>query len=121
MTRRIERLVDCEPRWVDDVSGVFCYVHFRCPEGHDGCWHTIPFVPALSGPTQSFPHAYWHRVGDTFETLTLTPSIRRYPTYANREAALAAGCLPEYVEESMFCKMHVNLVDGVFQFCGDSG
>lgn len=117
---RRTRLVDCDPKWVEDASGVVCYLHFDCPEGHDGCSHTIPFVPALDGSTKTFPHAHWERRGDTFEALTLEPSIKRHPLHKDREAAIAAGCIPEYVEESMFCAMHVNLIDGTFHFSGDS-
>ena len=117
---RKQRLVDCRPRWVDDNRGVTCYLHFDCPENHEGCEHTIPFVPALDGSIPTFPHAHWERTGEDFETLTLTPSIKRRPVHANREEAIAAGCLPEYVEDWMYCAMHVNLVDGTFHFSGDS-
>jgi len=98
-------------------------VHFDCPEGHEGCSHVIPFSPAFDGsPTPGWQQngAVWQRTGDTFETLTLSPSIRRIPTYASREAALAAGALPEYLNESHFCAFHGFIQNGQIVFCGDS-
>jgi hypothetical protein len=78
----------------------------------------IPFAPALDGSMRS--DTRWQRVGDTFEVLTLTPSIKRRPTYANREAAVAAGALEQYLQPSMFCAMHVNITNGCIEFHGDS-
>lgn len=130
MSERRTRLVDCNPRWVtgryagqpgdDDVPRG---VHFDCPEGHEGCSHVIPFSPAFDGsPTPGWQQngAVWQRTGDTFETLTLSPSIRRNPTYANREAALAAGALPQYLNDSHFCACHIFITDGTIVFCSDS-
>lgn len=127
---RRTRLVDCNPRWVtgryvgqpagDDVARG---VHFDCPEGHEGCSHAIPFTPALDGaPSASWQQngAIWQRTGDTFETLTLSPSIRRNPTYASREAAIAAGALEQYLTPSMFCAFHGFIQGGQIVFCGDS-
>lgn len=119
--RRKHRLVDCSPRWVEDITGVLCYLHFDCPEGHVGCSHTIPFLPTIGDHPKAYPHPHWERRGDSFETITLTPSIRRHPTYESREAAIAKGVLPMFLdEESLYCAMHVNLVDGTFHFAGDS-
>lgn len=128
MSQRKTRLVDCNPRWVtgryagrnDDTP---VGVHFDCPEGHDGCSHAIPFTPALDGgPAASWytSGAIWQRAGDTFEMLTLSPSIRREPTYASREAALAAGALAEHLEPTHFCALHIFIRDGQIEFCGDS-
>lgn len=125
---RKHRLVDCNPRWVtgryagqpDDVP---CGIHFDCPEGHADCGHAIPFAPRLDGsPATSWysSGAIWQRTGDTFETLTLTPSIRRNPTYASRAAALAAGALPELLNDSDLCAFHGFIRDGQIEFCGDS-
>lgn len=118
------RLVDCDPRWGtgygDDVTR---YITFACPEGHEDCRHTIPFTPALDGSVQASPQqngVQWSRIGDTFETLTLAPSIRRIPRYADRQAALDAGCLPEHITESMLCALHINVMGGVIDFCVDS-
>jgi hypothetical protein len=96
-------------------------IRFDCPEGHADCVHVIPFTPALD---ESLPNMYdgrgWQRTGNTFETLTLSPSIARRPKHASREAAIAAGCIPEYVTESLLCALHIFIRDGRIEFCGDS-
>lgn len=125
---RLTRLVDCNPRWVTGRytgrdSEVPAGIHFDCPEGHAGCSLAIPFTPALDGlPRESWQTngAVWQRTGDTFETLTLTPSIRRVPQYASREEAIVAGCIPEYVTESLLCAFHGFITNGQITFCGDS-
>lgn len=48
-----------------------------CDEFHD-CY--IPFTNPLDGGLPYDGHPTWQRTGDTFETLTLTPSILRNPT-----------------------------------------
>lgn len=124
MSARRHRLVDCDPRWVVVTGGSdHCGVSFACPEGHEGCRHVIPFTPTLEGS----PHAGWHANGcvwqrsrDTFETLTLSPSIRREPVYASINAALAAGAEEQYLEASLFCALHIFIRDGQIEFCGDS-
>jgi len=118
-TRRT-RLADCNPRWSSGREGVdpIDAVHFDCPEGHEDCRHIIPFTPALDGSARD--GVRWKRTGDTFETLTLSPSIARRPRHASREAALAAGCLPEYVTESLLCAFHGVIRDWQIEFCGDS-
>jgi hypothetical protein len=120
VTRRKSWLIDCNPRWGEDRFGTLRYLTFDCPESHVGCVHTIPFTPGLDGVAWSSGSAMWTRTGETFETMTLSPSIKRFPVYKDREEAIAKGCLPEYVQEWMFCRMHVNLIDGLFQFSGDS-
>ncbi len=123
--RRKHRLVDCNPQFVS-ANGVDCAVRFDCPEGHEECVHVIPFTPALDGSdgAQAW-HAgrggiAWQRTGDAFEGLTLSPSILVRQRYASREAALAAGCLPDYVNESMWCALHIFIKNGAIEFCGDS-
>ena len=73
-------LVELEPSWVinqDKVMGL----RFNCPEHHDDktwCVQVVPFTPALDGtavPSWQPNGHHWQRVGDTFEELTLTPSI----------------------------------------------
>lgn len=115
------RLVDCNPRWATD-AGHTRFVIFDCPEGHDDCKHAIPFTPSLEGAAQTSPQqngAHWARTGDTFEALTLTPSIRRIPQYPSREAAVAAVA-PEYLDASMYCALHIFITGGAIAFCGDS-
>ena len=122
MSARRTRLVDCNPRWAVR-DGVTCGVGFDCPEGHEGCAHTIPFTPALDGsPAASWysSGAVWQRTGDTFETLSLSPSILRNPVYASREAAIAAGADEKYLEPTHFCALHIFIKDGSIEFFGDS-
>lgn len=119
---RKHRLVDCNPSWVENYSaaGQTDAVMFECPEGHSDCKHVIPFTPALDGtPTVKYG-AQWQRSGEAFESLTLSPSIKRNPKYASREAALAAGCIPEYVTDSLTCALHIFVKNGAIEFCGDS-
>lgn len=127
--RRRYRLTDCNPRWIEHgrytrmPDGMCCGIWFDCPEGHAGCSHAIPFTPSLCGedvPSWQANSALWQRFGDTFETLTLMPSIRRKPVYADRDAAIAAGALPEYLEDTHFCAMHINITAGQIEFHGDS-
>lgn len=122
MSERKHRLVDCNPRWMES-GGQRCGLRFDCPEGHADCGHSIPFTPSLDGgavPSWYSSGAQWQRTGDTFETITLSPSIRREPAYASREAAIAAGALPEHLNDSHFCALHIFIRDGQIEFCGDS-
>jgi hypothetical protein len=64
--------------------------------------------------------AQWQRTGDTFETLTLSPSIRREPAYPSVNAALAAGCHEEHITPSLLCAFHGFIGNGQIEFCGDS-
>lgn len=120
--RRKHRLVDCNPNFVER-GGITCGLRFDCPEGHSDCRHVIPFTPAIGGAAVASWYssgAQWQRSGETFETLTLSPSIRREPQYASREAAIAAGCIPEYIDESSLCALHIFIKGGAIEFCGDS-
>lgn len=116
---RKHRLADCNPKWAE-ANGLTCYVIFECPEGHVDCKHAIPFRQSIEGPIAEQAGAMWDRTGGTFETLTLSPSIRRIQRYANREAALADGCHPDHLEDSLFCALHIFIKDGAIEFCGDS-
>lgn len=55
-------------------------VMFDCPCGCDSpCY--VPFAnPLDGGPALESGHPVWQRVGETFEDLTLTPSILRMRT-----------------------------------------
>lgn len=118
---RKTRLVDCNPEWAAESDGTTIrYLHFDCPEGHEECRRSIPFTPSLAGVALECRGPQWERTGDTFETLTLTPSIRGLPRYANREEAIADGCLPQYITASMFCALHIFITNGEITFCGDS-
>lgn len=122
MLTRKHRLIDCNPVWATDTDRT-CFLIFECPEGHDDCKHVIPFTPSLEGadvPSPQANGARWNRLGDTFETVTFTPSIRRMPRYATREAAIADGCIAEHVTASMLCALHIFINAGRIDFCGDS-
>jgi hypothetical protein len=66
-----KRLTDLDPRFVTD-EGRRVGVSFRCPKcsGHRVAVNVDP--PFDAGPTSPKP---WRRSGDTFEDLTLQPSI----------------------------------------------
>lgn len=122
MSERKAKLVDCNPNFVER-GGVRCGIRFDCPEGHSDCRHVIPFTPALDGsaaPSWYSSGATWQRTGDTFEALTLSPSIRRVQNYPSREAAIADGVLDEHFEESLTCALHIFITNGAIEFCGDS-
>lgn len=55
-----------------------------------------------------------------FETLSLSPSIRRVQRHASKEAALAAGVLEEHFSETLTCALHIFITNGAIEFCGDS-
>lgn len=117
---RKTKLVDCNPQWVES-HGVPCGVSFDCPEGHDGCRHTIRFTPMLDG-TSWTPHgkAIWQRTGDAFDTLTVTPSIRRVPRRGGEDTPDSSNYVNQRVNETIRCALHVTLTNGTFEFCGDS-
>jgi hypothetical protein len=124
---RKDKLVDLNPKWMEGryagADGAICGVRFDCPEGHADCWHAIPFTPDLAGVARESWQtngAVWQRVGDTFETLSLSPSILRVPQFVSREAAIAAGCIPEYITDSTTCAFHGFVTNGAITFCGDS-
>lgn len=62
----------------------------------------------------------WQRTGDTYETLTLSPSIRRIQRYSSREEARSDNVMPEYFTESLTCTLHIFIRDRRIVFCGDS-
>ncbi len=70
------------------------------------CRHIIPFTPSMDGshvPTWQANGAQWQRFGETFDTLTLQPSIRRVP-------------VPGHCD----CALHINITNGSIIFHGDS-
>lgn len=78
------KLVDLHPAWgggvFDGVARRGISLQFACPCLAESCpWGTISvwFANALDGlPTLvGGPRTRWQRTGDTFETLTLSPSI----------------------------------------------
>lgn len=122
---RKHRLVDCNPdfRRYDGRDGDPDSIAFDCPEGHADCRIFVPFTPALDGTAQPIKQrngAQWQRSGDTFETLTLSPSIRTIQQYPSRDAAIAAGVLPDHFTERLICGLHIFVRNGAIEFCGDS-
>lgn len=86
MSNPPRRLIDLDPSWWGDGSGDGrkLGVTFACPLGPDrncGGYHGVPFENPIGGGTpQSLGSAgatgpLWRRAGETFETLTLVPSI----------------------------------------------
>lgn len=76
------RLVDLDPMFLDGHSGgrAGVGIEFSCPCGKCGIDCYIPFENPLDGgpPYDKRPNLpHWKRTGDTFETLTLSPSILR--------------------------------------------
>lgn len=77
------RLSELNPEFVNSYGGVRGVgIAFDCPCGDRDEEHRcyVPFKNALDGTTDfkqtSEPHT-WQRAGETFEELTLTPSIHR--------------------------------------------
>jgi hypothetical protein len=78
------QLVKLDPHWVEH-EGKRCGVSFECPEHgtHTGpnayCRQVVQFTPAIEGghvaSWQDNKHI-WQRKGESFEALTLTPSVR---------------------------------------------
>ena len=74
------RLSELNPQFLDVHGGARGGgVAFDCPCGdHDEAHRCyVPFAVALDGTPGSHGEKGWGRTGDTFETLTLTPSIQR--------------------------------------------
>lgn len=84
------KLTELEPRWWrTGGEGVFntktgepvperrgCGISFDCPCGCEDRV-SVPFTnPLDGGPNGYHPHG-WQRTGEDFESLTLSPSIRR--------------------------------------------
>ena len=70
------KLTDLDPRWTSRIGGAKTGVSFLCP-----CCRNqriaVDFAPAI-GDAPTWPPSglfIWNRQGDTFEILTLHPSI----------------------------------------------
>ncbi len=103
MTKRraepLRHLVDADPHWVDYGERRGVLLQFECPI-HDGCHLGVPVDPALDGGPPPEGRG-WKRTGDTFETLTLSPSIR-----------ILGG--------ANGCRWHGFIRGGRFETCGDA-
>jgi len=78
------RLTDLHPKFLALSDGrAGCGVQCDCPCGNPACLPLfVPFLNPLDGGPPFHVSATgepwgWQRTGDTFETLTLTPSIQR--------------------------------------------
>lgn len=72
-----KRLIDLNPRWMERPDGVKIGVTFDCPNGDPGHEVGVYFTPPIGGviPDWMKKRLQWKRTGDTFETLTLEPSL----------------------------------------------
>lgn len=53
-------------------------IMFECACGKDDCWNAVPFLnPIDGGPPLESNRPNWKRTGESFDTLTLSPSILR--------------------------------------------
>ncbi len=68
------RLIELDPHWIAEEGRQGQGIHFECPH----CRETrigVYFKNPIDGGTPAKDRLLWQRAGDTFETLTLTPSI----------------------------------------------
>lgn len=87
------KLTDLNPQWLDAGGENVCKadgspaprqrgagISLNCPCGNRDEDHRlyVPFAVALDGTPGGYGEKGWQRTGDTFETLTLTPSILRH-------------------------------------------
>lgn len=73
------KLTDLNPHFISAGERKGIGMLFDCPCGKCGELCGIEFHNPIDGGPSHDPmrHAHWHRTGETFETLTLTPSIHR--------------------------------------------
>lgn len=75
------RLTELSPRWrVDTEHGLHpdrqgMGINFACPVHGMPCMLGVWFANPLDGGAPAASQWLWTRTGDTFETLTLSPSI----------------------------------------------
>lgn len=113
--KRLERLVDADPRfygwspdrdlnpqYADKPDRVGLGIMFDCPIHEPYCFVAVPFKVAIDGGGPIDNRPTWDRTGDTFETLTLSPSIRVLGGPGG-------------------CRWHGFIRNGRFETCGDSG
>jgi hypothetical protein len=77
------KLADLNPRWFG-VDGLVVGVSFDCPCCAGATRLAVPFEPTFAFPgvephgeghTYLQPDPHWKRAGDSFDNLTLTPSV----------------------------------------------
>lgn len=69
-----KKLVDLEPKWTASPGRHGMGIHFLCPCGCDRLYGAFFANPLDGGPPFDQGEG-WERTGDTFETLTLSPSL----------------------------------------------
>lgn len=74
------RLADADPRWYSEGNGRRGQgINFLCPNpGHEQCYIGCPFENPIDGGPPIEPvynGNYWQRTGESFDTLSLTPSL----------------------------------------------
>ncbi len=69
------RLTDLAPRWASQTGRHGQGVNFLCPCGCER-FIGVAFTKPLDGGAPLPSGALWEREGETFETLTVSPSIR---------------------------------------------
>lgn len=68
------KLAGLHPRWMESPDGRKIAIEFDCPTHPNGdCKMFVPFTDPRTGGTQMYA---WRKEGETFETLTLSPSIQ---------------------------------------------
>lgn len=98
----LERLVDADPGFFTDGETKGAGIVFECPL-HENCCVGVHFENPIGGGVPSAnAKVRWRRDGETFETLTLSPSIR--VTSPNHDG----------------CHWHGFVKNGRFETCGDS-
>ncbi len=75
-----KRLVDLSPAWLTTGNGrAGMGIIFECPHcdgaSNVGCWFANPLDGGPPAPAGEEPAPRWHRTGDTFDMLSITPSI----------------------------------------------
>lgn len=83
------RLIDLHPTWwhmYGDAEGIHRGLNFDCPVHGPSEKLSTRFSNPIgtTEPAPGYKH-YWQREGETFETLTLTPSLD-YTRYDNGES-----------------------------------
>lgn len=71
------KLIELNPRWCSAGTGNRhgMGLSFDCPVHRDHRLAVMFVNPVDGGPSCSDSHYLWHRTGDTFDVLTLGPSI----------------------------------------------
>lgn len=72
------RLSELNPQWIDGQTRRGVGLMFDCPSGCEHHDVGVYFANSLDGGPTVATNGGWQRIGDTFEEITLTPSIQSY-------------------------------------------